>query len=167
MHTGRQTLGSGYAGDSGRRRHVAGSGSRRRLVEPGREVRAFVSDPAIGAELRALGVKVALGDVSDDSHVQGSCTNCFTAVLITEAARDGRARSFATNEEQVLEGWAAAAAASGVTRVIWVHDGAPPPGRARWDGVSRSPRPRCRGGGPRRRPFPPSMSGQARPDQVT
>ena len=41
------------------------------LVEPGREVRAFVSDPAIGAELRELGVKVALGDVSDDSHVQG------------------------------------------------------------------------------------------------
>lgn len=101
------------------------------LVEPGREVRAFVSDPAAGAELRELGVKVALGDVSDDSHVQGSCTNCFTAVLITEAARDGRERSFATNEEQVLEGWAAAAAASGVTRVIWVHDGAPPPVRVR------------------------------------
>ena len=42
-------------------------------------------------ELRELGVKVALGDVSDDSHVQGSCTNCFTAVLITEAARWSRA----------------------------------------------------------------------------
>ena len=97
-------------------------------------MRAFVSDPAAGAELRELGVKVALGDVSDDSHVQGSCTNCFTAVLITEAARDGRERSFATNEEQVLEGWAAAAAASGVTRVIWVHDGAPPPVRVRrWE----------------------------------
>jgi uncharacterized protein YbjT (DUF2867 family) len=101
------------------------------LVEPGREVRAFVSDPTVGAELRGLGVKVALGDVSDDSHVQGSCTNCFTAVLITEAARDGRERSFAANEEQVLVGWAAAAAASGVTRVIWVHDGEPPPVRVR------------------------------------
>jgi nucleoside-diphosphate-sugar epimerase len=96
------------------------------LVEPGREVRAFVSDPDTGAELRALGVKVALGDVSDDSHVQGACMNCFTAVLITEAARDGRERSFATSEVKVLEGWAAAAAASGVTRVIWVHDGEPP-----------------------------------------
>ncbi|HEU5113632.1 MAG TPA: NAD(P)H-binding protein [Acidimicrobiia bacterium] len=101
------------------------------LVEPGREVRAFVSDPAAGAELRALGVKVALGDVSDDSHVQGSCINCFTAVLVTEAARDGRERSFAANEEQVLQGWAAAAAASGVTRVIWVHDGDPPPARVK------------------------------------
>lgn len=98
----------------------------KRLVEPGREVRAFVSDPDAGAELRELGVKVALGDVSDDSHVQGACMNCFTAVLITEAALDKRERSFATNERQVLEGWAAAAAASGVTRVIWVHDGEPP-----------------------------------------
>jgi len=96
------------------------------LVEPGREVRAFVSNPTAGAELRDMGVKVALGDVSDDSHVQGSCTNCFTAVLVTEAARDERERSFAANEQQVLEGWAAAAAASGVTRVIWVHDGEPP-----------------------------------------
>ncbi len=101
------------------------------LAEPGREVRAFVSDPAVGAELRELGVKVALGDVSDDSHIQGACTNCFTAVLITEAARDGRERSFAANEEQVLKGWAAAAAASGVTRVIWVHEGEPPPVRVR------------------------------------
>ena len=101
------------------------------LAEPGREVRAFVSDPATGAELRELGVKVALGDVSDDSHVQGACTNCFTAVLITEAARDGRERSFAANEEQVLQGWAGAAAASGVTRVIWVHEGEPPPVRVR------------------------------------
>ena len=102
-----------------------------RLVEPGREVRAFVSDPDAGAELRELGVKVALGDVSDDSHVQGACLNCFTAVLITEAALDKRERSFAINERQVLEGWAAAAAASGVTRVIWVHDGEPPPVRVK------------------------------------
>jgi hypothetical protein len=48
-------------------------------------------------------------------------------VLITEAARDGRERSFATSEEQVLRGWAAATSASGVTRVIWVHDGEAPP----------------------------------------
>jgi nucleoside-diphosphate-sugar epimerase len=93
------------------------------LVAPGREVRAFVTDPETVAGLKALGVKVALGDVSDESHVQGSLTNCFTAVLVTEAARDKRERSFAPSVEQVLRGWAAAAAASGVNRVIWVHDG--------------------------------------------
>ncbi len=97
------------------------------LVAPGREVRAFVSDPGSVAELRAMGVKVALGDVSDESHIQGSLTNCFTVVLVTEAARDTRERAFATTELQVMRGWAAAAAASGVTRVIWVHDGECPP----------------------------------------
>jgi putative NADH-flavin reductase len=93
------------------------------LVEPGREVRAFVTDPDVAMELRRSGVKVALGDVSDDSHVQGASTNCFTAVLVTEAARDGRERSFAATESQVLGGWASAVAASDVTRVIWVHEG--------------------------------------------
>lgn len=88
------------------------------LIEPGREVRAFVSDVETASELKRAGVKVAIGDVSDDSHVQGATTNCFTAVLVTEAARDGRERSFAANETQVLEGWAAAAAASDVTRLI-------------------------------------------------
>jgi nucleoside-diphosphate-sugar epimerase len=93
------------------------------LVEPGREVRAFVSDPDVAGDLRSAGVKVALGDVSDDSHVQGACTNCFTAVLVTEAARDDRERSFAATEPEVLQGWADAVTASAVTRVIWIHDG--------------------------------------------
>ena len=101
------------------------------LMEPGREVRAFVSDADVAIELKGLGVKVAIGDVSDDSHVQGCCTNCFTAVLITEAARDGRERAFASSEAQVLRGWAEAVSAAGVTRVIWVHDGETPPVRAK------------------------------------
>jgi nucleoside-diphosphate-sugar epimerase len=96
------------------------------LIAPGREVRAFVSDIGAATELRQAGVKVALGDVSDDSHVEGAAMSCFTAVLITEAARDDRERSFATSEEQVLRGWASATSASGVTRVIWVHDGEAP-----------------------------------------
>ena len=48
---------------------------------------------------------------------------CFTAVLVTEAARDGRERSFAATEPQVLQGWASAVSAAEVRRVIWVHDG--------------------------------------------
>jgi nucleoside-diphosphate-sugar epimerase len=97
------------------------------LVEPGREVRVFVTDLDAATELRRAGVKVALGDVSDDSHVQGASINCFTAVLVAEAARDSRERSFASSEEQVLRAWANAVAASGVTRVIWIHDGETPP----------------------------------------
>jgi uncharacterized protein YbjT (DUF2867 family) len=94
------------------------------LLEPGREVRVFVSDPEIGAELKAKGAKVAIGDVSDESHVEAAATRCFTAILVAEAARDDRERSFARNESQVLEGWANAV--TGVQRVIWVHDGEPP-----------------------------------------
>jgi putative NADH-flavin reductase len=101
------------------------------MIEPGREVRAFVSDAAIGAELKQLGVKVAVGDVSDESHIEAASTRCFTAVLISEAARDDRERSFARTESEVMSGWSAAVAASGVSRVIWVHDGEPPPAQGR------------------------------------
>ena len=93
------------------------------LIEPDREIRAFVTDVDESIRLKAEGVKVALGDVSDPSHVGGACLNCFTAVLIAEAAEDGRERAFARDRLTVLEGWAEAAREAAVTRVIWV-DGA-------------------------------------------
>jgi uncharacterized protein YbjT (DUF2867 family) len=96
------------------------------LIEPDREVRAFVSDLGVAEELRGQGVKVALGDVSDASHVQGACTRCFSAVLVTEAASDGRERSFAKSPGAVLAGWVEAVSDAHVTRVIWVGDGALP-----------------------------------------
>src|SRR5690606_40838579 len=73
-----------------------------RLVSPDREVRAFVTDAGAAESLRGLGVKVALGDVSDDSHVAGACLNCFSAVLVTEASAVARLRSFADTGESVL-----------------------------------------------------------------
>ena len=95
------------------------------LYEPDREIRAFVSDVDVAQELKAAGVKVALGDVSDDSHVEAASTACFSAVLIAEAANDNRERAFAADPAAVLEGWARAVSASDVTRVIWV--GSKPP----------------------------------------
>ena len=92
------------------------------LLEPDREVRAFVSDPDVANDLRDRGVKVALGDLSDPSHVGGACTNCFSAVFITAAASDGRTLAFAQSVEVVLGGWAEAAVDADVTRVIWVTD---------------------------------------------
>lgn len=91
--------------------------------EQDREVRAFVSNPYAADELKSLGVKVALGDLSDASHVEAACTNCFSVVLITEAATDDRERAFATTREEVLAGWAEAVTDSAVTRVIWVTNG--------------------------------------------
>jgi hypothetical protein len=95
------------------------------MLDPAREIRVFVSDPEEGVRLRERGDKVALGDISDDSHLEAAATQSFSAVLITEAARDDRERSFAPDEAAVLRAWASAVA--GVRRVIWVHDGQPPP----------------------------------------
>ncbi len=97
-----------------------------RLNQPDREIRAFVSSEETALELKEEGVKVALGDVSDEGHVEGASLRCFSAVLVAEAASDDRERSFATSAEDVLTGWARAVANSQVTRVIWVTGSAPP-----------------------------------------
>lgn len=102
-----------------------------RLHRPEREVRAFVSDEKTATELKGLGVKVALGDVSDESHVEAASLRCFSAILIATAAEDGRERAFAETIEEVLEGWARAVSGSRVHRVIWVSGHEPPPVRIR------------------------------------
>ncbi len=91
-----------------------------------REIRVFVTDETEALELKARGFKVATGDVSDHTHVEAAATRCFSAVLISEAARDERERSFADTSQEVLEGWAMAVSNSNVTRVIWVTDGGYP-----------------------------------------
>lgn len=93
------------------------------LASPDREIRAFVSDETVAVQLRERGIKVALGDVSDDSHVEAAVTNCHTAVLVASAAADSRERSFAETGTQVVEGWLRAV--RNVPRVIWVSDSAP------------------------------------------
>ncbi|MCH8971837.1 MAG: hypothetical protein E2O98_07005 [Acidobacteria bacterium] len=98
----------------------AGQAILQRLQKPEREVRAFVSDERVGAQLKKSGFKVALGDVSDESHIETASTRCFSAILIAEAAMDDRERSFAGTVDEVLGGWARAVVNSEVTRVIWV-----------------------------------------------
>ena len=91
-----------------------------RLYAPHREVRVFVTDESKGLELKERGFKVAIGDVSDESHVEAAATRCFSAVLVGAAASDDRLRSFAADREQVLRGWAKAVTNSKVRRVIWI-----------------------------------------------
>lgn len=101
-----------------------------RIVEgigrPEREVRVFVTDESRGAELKGRGFKVAIGDVSDDSHIGAASLACFSAVLVAEAAHDSRERAFAETPDEVLSRWAEAVANAGVTRAIWVVNGQPP-----------------------------------------
>jgi uncharacterized protein YbjT (DUF2867 family) len=98
------------------------------LIEPDREVRAFVTDTVAAENLRRRGVKVALGDVSDPSHVEGASTHCFSAVLVVAAALDQRERAFAEDARTVLEGWADAV--RNVQRAIWVTSGHHPKSKA-------------------------------------
>ncbi|MDH3498823.1 MAG: NAD(P)H-binding protein [Acidimicrobiia bacterium] len=85
------------------------------------EVRAFVSDENVGDKLRRSEVKVATGDVSDLSHVEAACMNCFCAVLVTGAADDGRELAFGSAAATV-DGWRSAVRSAGITRAIWVTD---------------------------------------------
>lgn len=101
-----------------------------RLDPSAREVRVFVTDETSGLDMRQRGFKVATGDVSDESHVEAASLRCFSAVLIAEAADDGRERAFASTAAEVLEGWARAVGASDVTRVIWVTENVTPETRA-------------------------------------
>ena len=84
------------------------------------EVRAFISDESRVTEFKTRGTKVAVGDVSDSSHVEGAATRCFCAVLVVGAATDGRTLSFSTQIETTLGGWATALQNSKVKRAIWV-----------------------------------------------
>jgi len=91
------------------------------------EVRAFVSNPAFAQELRDLGVKVAVGDVSDSSHVEGAARRAHSAVVIAEAGRDSRERSFAASVDSLIEAWATGLKDAGVQRIIWAGPDQLPP----------------------------------------
>ena len=95
----------------------------------GGELRVFATDPEQGETFRQEGCKVALGDVSDGSHVEVAALECFTAVLIAQAAVDGRERSFADSPSAVGQAWIEAVRGAGVQRMIWVgsHDFPYPP----------------------------------------
>ena len=84
------------------------------------ELRAFVSNVDDAVSLKASGVKVAIGDVSDDSHVSGAAYRTFCAILVSEAAVDARQRSFASDSQAVVSAWGRALDQAGTTRAIWI-----------------------------------------------
>jgi nucleoside-diphosphate-sugar epimerase len=106
--------------------HPLGLALLSRLNAPDREVRAFVSSLVVAEQLKSVGIKVAIGDVSDVGHLAGACLNCHTAVLLMAAAGDGREISFASSEAGVFSGWAESVREAGVKRVIWVGPGVAP-----------------------------------------
>ncbi len=87
------------------------------------ELRVFVTDVSTIDDFKAQGAKVAVGDVSDGSHVGGAALSAFCAVLIGTAASDDRERSFASTPQAVIHAWAEGLRDAGVRRAIWVDDG--------------------------------------------
>jgi len=87
-----------------------------------REIRAFVSDRGVASGLRDRGIRVAVGDVSDGSHLSGAAVGCFSAIVIPEAALDARQRSFADSSEATISTWAAALDEASISRLILLED---------------------------------------------
>jgi putative NADH-flavin reductase len=83
------------------------------------ELRVFVSDPERGQMYRGL-AKVAVGDLSDGSHVGGASIGAFCAVVVAGAAHDDRERSFARTVDDVFAQWEDGLSDAGVARVIVV-----------------------------------------------
>lgn len=104
--------------------HSLGEAIAMRLSAPDREIRAFVSSPEAAARLRDAGIKVAIGDLSDDGHIAAACTNCFGVVAVEPALYDERELAFASADE-AAKAWATAAKDARITRIIWVG-GHPP-----------------------------------------
>ena len=92
------------------------------LLPRSSEVRAFVTSPEVATSLRSRGVKVALGDVSDGSHVGGAALNAYCAILIAEATADDRDRAFADTPDAVIRTWIEGLNDAAITRVIFVGE---------------------------------------------
>lgn len=101
---------------------VHGAAITRALERRDGERRAFVSDVATAEDLKSRSWKVAIGDVSDGSHVGGAALGAYSLILIPEAAFDTRERSFTSSPADTIQTWADAAAEAGVTRIIWLED---------------------------------------------
>ncbi|MCP4965187.1 MAG: hypothetical protein GY926_08115 [bacterium] len=85
------------------------------------EIRVFVSDDAAGADYRCA-AKVAVGDISDGTHVGGAAIGAFCAVVVACAAHDTRDRHFAPTPAAVFAQWADGLHDAGIGRVIVIGD---------------------------------------------
>jgi len=96
------------------------------------ERRAFVTAADAADRLRGAGFKVAVGDLSDWTHVEGAAVGAHTAVLVAEAASDGRKMAFAADAPAVVDSWVRAVSDAGVARVILVGAPRPAPPDVEW-----------------------------------
>ncbi len=83
------------------------------------EIRLFASDADAVAGYRSF-AKVAIGDISDGTHVGGAAIGAFCAIVIAAAAHDERERYFARDTAELFGQWADGLADANIGRVIVV-----------------------------------------------
>ncbi|MGA9597607.1 MAG: hypothetical protein WBV06_15745 [Acidimicrobiia bacterium] len=83
------------------------------------ELRIFASDADAVARYREF-AKVAIGDISDGTHVGGAATGAFCAIVIAAVAHDDRERYFAATTVELFGQWADGLAEAGIARIIVV-----------------------------------------------
>ena len=98
------------------------------------EIRLFASTEDPMARYRSF-AKVAVGDISDGTHVGGAAIGAFCAVVIAAAAHDDRERHFAANSAELFAQWADGLADAGISRVIVVGSPAQLPDPIRLDRI--------------------------------
>ncbi len=98
------------------------------------EIRLFASDEDAVAAYRPF-TKVAVGDISDGTHVGGAAIGAFCAVVIAEAAHDERERFFASTPDELFAQWADGLEEAGISRVIVVGEAGELPDPIRLDRI--------------------------------
>ncbi len=83
------------------------------------EIRLFSSSEEAVARYRPF-AKVAVGDISDGTHVGGAAIGAFCAIVIATAAHDNRERHFAATPVDLFAQWSDGLADANVSRVIVV-----------------------------------------------
>lgn len=83
------------------------------------EIRLFASDAEAVSGYRTF-AKVAVGDISDGSHVGGAAIGAFCAIVIAAVASDDRERHFAESTDELFAQWADGLGDAGISRVIVV-----------------------------------------------
>jgi uncharacterized protein YbjT (DUF2867 family) len=106
----------GVIGGSG----LIGRATLRRLVERDPDVRALVRGPAAADAVRALGVKVAVGDVEDSASVDAVVGGAFTVVHVAGSVNEPTEAEYRRANVESVERVVSAAANSGVRRVVLV-----------------------------------------------
>lgn len=86
------------------------------------EIRVFVTDPEAGQRYRNAS-KVAVGDLSDGTHVGGAALGAFCAICVFAAASDDRERHFAATPDAVVKQWADGLRDADIGRVIAIGTG--------------------------------------------